>query len=95
MALKKAEEDYNNFKDNKEKILETGEGLGFSMKEFMNKDNPNARNSVFVSVSPADGNDIRYTVVRDSDVYDSNIEVEPPVAENDGRKAVNGKSKNI
>jgi hypothetical protein len=82
-------------KDNKEKIIETGEGLGFSLKEFMNKDNPNARNSVFVSVSPMDGDDVRYTIVEDIDVDSNRASIQPPISENEGRHAVNGLGKNI
>ena len=93
-ALKAAEEDYNNFKNNKEKILETCEGLGFSLKEFMRRDDPNARNSAFISIRPMDDNDVRFTVVRDSDVSDDNVAIEPPVSD-EGRHAVNGLSKNI
>jgi hypothetical protein len=59
---------------------------------FIQGDNFKVRDSITrPSVYPTDEN--RFTVICDDEI--DNSSVEPPVAENDGKQAVNGKPKNI
>jgi hypothetical protein len=88
--LNKLKKDLQYMQDNKEKIIETGEGLGFNLEAFLGGDDFRGRPSVFVSINNNDNDKLRFTVVRDSDVSDpDNLEVEPPVDE--GRPAINNR----
>lgn len=78
--LNKLKNDFQHMKDNKEKIIETGEGLGFNREMFIQGDNFKVRDSITrPSVYPTDEN--RFTVICD-DVID-NSSVEPPIKENE------------
>ena len=95
IELNNAKKAYQSMLDNKEKIIESGEGLGFDLKSFLRGDDPKARPSVFVSLSPKETN-VRYTVVEDIDIQDSGrASIEPPMDEIEGRHAVNGFGKNV
>lgn len=89
-ALNNAKKELEHMQQNKEKIIETGEGLGFDLEAFLGGDDFRGRPSVFVSINNNDNDKLRFTVVRDSDVSEpDDLEVEPPVDE--GRPAINNK----
>ena len=76
--LNKLQKDLQYMKDNKDKIIENNEGLGFNLEMFIQGDNFKVRDSVIrPSVYPTDEN--RFTVICDDEI--DNSSVEPPVTD--------------
>ena len=90
--LNKLKKDLQYMKDNKDSIIETGEGLGFNREMFIQGENFRVRDTV---MRPSDYQNEanRFTVICDDEI--DNSAVEPPVEDNGGKQTVNSKSKNI
>ena len=79
--LNKLKNDLQYMKDNKEKIIETNEGLGFNRDIFIQGDNFRVRDTV-TRPSEYQAKANRFTVICDDEI--DNSSVEPPV--NDSKK---------